>query len=216
MPPLPDENGPDPGDDVTTDDTDDQEVDDFDKRLRFYAQYRGWGDEAASVESGDGYEAIATKLADDDRGSPEAKALLDELNEREESARAAAAEEEAKKAAADDAALKEQLKRELDEQRAADAAKAQEEERRQRILAELQAEEAGGSPAPDPLALAQTRFDEAHAVVTDMSRPIAERAAAAERGIAAGAALEAAPWRPDREALAAAAAARLKRIQEGS
>lgn len=99
----------------------------------------------------------------------------------------------------------------------AERAKAEElEAARVRILAE---EVVGnGSPSPTTAAdIAQRIIDESVAIVRDHTRPIEERAEAADRGIRAAADLEAisGSFRPDREALETAAAQRLKKIQEG-
>ncbi len=203
------------GTDQSGDDQDPLEPDDFDDRLAFYGRFRGWSEETDALASGGGYEALKAKLAADGRGSPEAAGLLAELKERERVAVEAEAEAERQRLASDREAAKEALRKELADQAVAEAAEAAEKRRRQELLDEIAAESSNGdqSTGSRPEAVAQKLLDESLEIVRDLNRPIEERAAAAERGIRASADLETLPFQPDRDALAAAAEAKLKKIR---
>ncbi len=152
--------------------------------------------------SGRSLGASGERLADD----------LTVIADTEHQAKEVREEEAAKKSRTD---RKEFLRSQWEQDRTTKAAQGSQEALDRELLAEIEAEAGGGPPTTSPEDEQLRIFEEAHAVATDMSKPIEERAAAAEKGIAAAAILEATPFVPDRAALDKAAAERLKKIQEG-
>lgn len=213
----------DPGGDPDLEGTDgDQNADEpeelpLDERLVTYGKFKGWSPEVAAVEDGTGYEAIATKLSELD--TPEAKGLLEELTQREETERAAAEEAERQRLAADDEALKQRIRVERDQKRAQEQREQAEAERRARLAAEVEAEEraAAGTP-PDPdeehLATLQAGSDAAQAWRRG-ELSIEEAHEAAQKGIEAAARLKGGPeFRVDVKALDEAVEARLAELRK--
>jgi len=211
VPPEPDEN--DSQTDDTGDHTDEQEPElpDLDTRIASFLYSRTGAD----------HDDVRVALQDPAiiRGTEGfAGELLTELDERDRQLAEEAARLEAERLKADDEALREHIQKERAEQRAQADRDARDAERRARLEAEVAAEEAaaGGGPPTPPEDEQLAIFEEARVTATDMSKPIEERAAAAERGIAAAASIEsgeASSFRLDRDALAAAAEAKLKKIR---
>jgi len=142
---------------------------------------------------------------------PSGERLADDLTVIADSEHQAKEQRDREEATASRAAMKASLKEELAGQ-AVTAAKTTEEQRlRDELLAEIRAEENPPDMSPDDEQLRILK--DAHGIATDMSRPIEERAAAADRGIAAAAALEANTFRPDRSALASSVEAKLKKLR---
>jgi hypothetical protein len=211
----PDENAPDPGNNDLDPDADggdgDQEPElDLDERISLFLRARTGKTDHADIR-----EALTDPEVT--RGTEAfAQELVAELDERDRQDAATAEEAERQRLAADREQRKATLKAEREQVAREAAQKAHQEDLDAELSAELDSESGIPSPTgPSAADVAQKIVDESLEVVRDLTRPIEERAEAAERGIRARADLEAVPFVVDRAALDEAAKARLKKIQEG-